>query len=1132
MVERVGGRHVGAAALVTLLVATLGSVVTSPVSARATASLVTDPSALVNPMVGTLAAPDLPGNDAGNTSPGPSMPFGMLQWAPDTAPRVPGGGYDHDATSISGFGLNRMSGAGCFAYGNVPILPITGTVPADKDNATVGFSHTTESASVGHYAVTLANNVRSELSTATRSALGRFTFPSGPSATLLVKASAGAAASTATVTPVSTTEITGSVTDGRFCTKENSYTLHFAVKFDRAFSASQKWSPRPFVTGDGGIALTFPSGSVVQAKVGISFVSVANAQLNRDTLASWDISTVRTAARTAWNDLLGRVRIGGGTVDQQKTFYTALYHALLHPNVFSDANRQYRGFDGQVRTLSTGQDEQYANFSGWDVYRTQVQLMALLAPDRASDLVRSLLNDYDQSGRLPKWSVANGESYMMVGDPAIPTIASMYAFGARDFDTGKALAAMTTQAGRPGPVRPGTVYLDNLGYLPHDGGFDCCNHNGTTSTSLEYHTADFALAAFAEQLGDAATGARFAERAQGWQYLLNPASGFIQPRLQSGQWLAPFDPTDINYDAWAEGNSWRYTLMVPFNARGLAAAKGGNAALNQYLDTHLATLNQILGPGACLCNEPSFGAPWMYAYTGKPYRTQETVRRVQTGLFRNTTDGLPGNDDLGATSAWYVWSALGMYPAVPGTADLVLGSPLFPQTVVTLPSGATLTINAPAAQATAPYVQSMTYNGASWDRAFLPPGALASGGTVNVVLGTTPNTSWASAATAAPPSYGANAVAQADNAGSSADSAYGQSNYDQWTSSYSVEALAAAGVVPGSRLTTGGITYTWPNVRSGQPDNVIAAGQRLTVYSPPGATTVGLLGSAEGDMDGASGTATVHYADGTTQSATVGFGDWTLAGGQRVVRPDNTIVAAMPYRNQGLAGGKEHIPTYLFSTAVPLNPAKAVIGVTLPATVSAGRLHVFAVGFGGHRDNAGISDDSYAGSADVDGASYSYSRQALAAAGLRAGTAVTHGGVTYTWPNLAAGDRDNIRANGQRISVPSRTGATKIGLLGASTGWADGAAGLATISYTDGSSELVTLGFSDWTLVGGSRSMAHGNTVVAQTPYRNSARYGRQSIATYVFASTYPVPTGKTVQSVTLPSNTLGQQHIFAVGTG
>ncbi|MFJ1543413.1 hypothetical protein ACIODS_33285 [Micromonospora chalcea] len=219
------------------------------------------------------------------------------------------------------------------------------------------------------------------------------------------------------------------------------------------------------------------------------------------------------------------------------------------------------------------------------------------------------------------------------------------------------------------------------------------------------------------------------------------------------------------------------------------------------------------------------------------------------------------------------------------------------------------------------------------------------------------------------------------------------------------------------------------------------------------------------------------------------------------------MAATMPYRNQALAGGKETVTTYLYSASLAIDPAKTVIGLTLPVTVSAGRLHVFDVGFGPYRDNAGISDDAYPGGADIDAASYSYSRQALAAVGLSAGSPVTHNGVTCTWPNLAAGNRDNYRAHGQQLAVTPVAGATKLGLLGSSTGWAEGAAGLGVITYTDGTAQIITLGFSDWTPVGGSRAVGHGNTGVAQTSYRNSARYGRQSTPTYIFASTSPHPT-------------------------
>jgi hypothetical protein len=784
-----------------------------------------------------------------------------------------------------------------------------------------------------------------------------------------------------------------------------------------------------------------------------------------------------------------------------------------------------------VRTLPAGQAEQYANFSGWDVYRTQVQLASLLAPQVMSDFVSSMLNGFDQSGRLPKWSVASDESYIMVGDPALPAIASAYAFGARGFDTGRALRAMVTQASRPGNARPGNVYLDNRGYLPADGGYGCCAAYGYTSTLLEYGVADFALSAFARSLGDAAVHARFAERAQSWQHALHPFTGFVQPRLASGAWKPEFDPTDTDFVDWAEGNAWKYTPMVPFNARGLIRGRGGDAAMVSYLDQHLTRLNEVEGPYAWLGNEPSFGTPWLYNWAGAPYKTQAAIRRVHTELYRNAPNGLPGNDDLGALSAWYAWSALGLYPAIPGTADLAVTAPTFTRAEIQLPGGRTLVLDAPAAAAANPYIQSTTVDGAAWDKAWLPAATLTEGGTVRFVLGPATNPGWAAGPGAAPPSYGTNAAAAANNRATSTDGTAGQSDFDGWGTGYSAQALFAAGVVPGSPLAAGGIAYTWPNVRAGQPDNVVAAGQRLTVASPAGATRLGLLGSADGDPDGAAGSLAVHYADGATSTAPVGFSDWTLGGGAATIRPDNAVAARMPYRNDA-GGQRQAVPTHLYSTAVPIDPSRTVVGVTLP-TPATGRMHVFAVGFGGHRTNAGTSDDAYVGGGDFDGTGTSYSHQALAAAGLSSGATVSHGGVTYVWPDTRPGERDNIVAAGQTLAVTAPTGATRVGLLGAADGW--GASGQATIDYADGTQQPIALGFTDWTRANGQVPVQHGNTVVARLPYRNYTIWGggRDPTVTYVFAATVDLTPGKTIRSITLPTSTTGgRMHVFAVGTG
>ena len=757
----------------TLAVAALATLLlpSTPV-APARPALVADPASIVNPFIGTSnSADDFPGAD---------VPFGMVQWSPDTPSRPDGGGYEYNDSSITGFSLTHLSGPGCGAMGDVPFLPTTGGVDG---SATAAFSHANEQADAGYYKVKLNSGITTELTTTTRSGMGRFTFPATTQANLLVKlAGSQNTVSNTTVNVVSNTEITGSVTTGHFCGASATYTVYFAAKFDQPFTTSGTFSalnsgPVPTATRPGAPArpqtasprLTGPSGEyltfdttnnqVVQAKVGVSYVSTANAQANRDTEnPQWNFDSVHQAAHNAWNSMLGKIAIAGGTSAQQQTFYTALYHALLHPNTFSDANGQYLGFDNKVHTVASGH-AQYANFSGWDIYRTQAQLSAMLAPAQVSDIAQSMVNDYSQTGMLPKWALNNGETYVMVGDPGTSILADYYAFGARGFDTATALTAMVHEATTQNNIRPGQNYLVSPGFLPADGQWNCCNFYGPVSTQLEYDTADFALSEFAGALGDTADQTRFADRAQDWSALFNPASGFMQPKQADGSWTGGFDPTSGT--DFVEGTSWQYTGMVPFNVHGLATAFGGNTAMRNYLDSVLSGFHGAGGSTADLGNEPSLELPWEYDYLGVPYQTQKVVRTVQDQIWTDKPNGLAGNDDLGTMSAWYVWSALGMYPMTPGTSDLVLGSPMFTQAVITLPGGNTLTINAPQAADNAPYVQSLALNGSAWNNAYLPASTVNTGGTLDYTLGTSANTSWGSST--APPSYAGTGAPYAPN---------------------------------------------------------------------------------------------------------------------------------------------------------------------------------------------------------------------------------------------------------------------------------------------------------------------------------------------------------------------------------
>jgi predicted alpha-1,2-mannosidase len=779
--------------------ASAGAAPVSP-SARAAASpaLVSNPASLVNPFIGTT--------NSGDDFPGADAPFGMVQWSPDTPSRPDGGGYEYNDTSITGFSLNHLSGPGCGTMGDVPVLPTVGSI---NTAATDSFSHSNESASAGVYQVGLSNGVTTALTATPRTGMAQFTFPASTQANLIFKLDGSANGDSASsFNIISNTEVQGSVTTGGFCGGNAVWTVHFDMQFSQPFATngtfdsagvekgarqltvkpangtgvtSKTVSPStpelpnhpvyhgalpasatvaPDITGPDGAYLTFntTSNQTVLAKVGVSYVSTANAVNNLNTENSgWNFGATEAATQASWNNLLGKVGIAGGTASQQAVFYTALYHSLLHPNIYSDDNGQYTGVDGKVHTVDSGHSAFYTNFSGWDIYRTQAQLEALVDPSAASDTAQSMVDDYAQDGMFPKWLLNNGETYVMVGDPADSIIADYYAFGGTNFNTSAALADMVAEGTNTNNIRPGLNYLNEPGYLPDNGSFGCCNFYGADATTLEYDTADFAISAFAGALGNTGDQATFANRAQDWRNVLDPNSGFDQGRDADGNYPGGFDPTSSNN--FVEADSWIYTGMVPFNLAGLTAAKGGDAAMNDYLNQTLTSFTGANGY-AWVGNEPSIELPWEYDYTGEPYQTQGTVRKIQDQIWTDTPGGLAdGNDDLGAMSAWYVWSALGMYPMTPGSSALALGSPMFTQAVVALPSGSTLTINGNGAADNAPYVQSATWNGGSWNNAYAPTAAITSGGTLNYTLGATADTSWATGTAAAPPSYGGNVVA-------------------------------------------------------------------------------------------------------------------------------------------------------------------------------------------------------------------------------------------------------------------------------------------------------------------------------------------------------------------------------------
>lgn len=747
----------------------------------------------------------------GHNFPGATLPFGMVQWGPDTVPADRhSGGYDHRDRHVSGFSLTHLSGAGCALYGDFPFLPTTepmGASPAAPGGGLggrfqPGFSHASEHAGPGFYSTRLnpvgGGAIDVALTATTRTGMARLVFPRSPHASVLIDAGGSAKANDLAEVRIdpSRREVSGSASSGYFCAQRPRYRVHFVAVFDRPFDAYGTWTRQELARGStaasdqkrpsNAAAETAQAGAyasfdtdrnrVVTVRVGISFVSVDAA---RDNLASESrgasFRRLAAVAQERWNGTLGSIRVSGGDPGDIETFYTALYHALLAPRTFDDADGHYIGMDGAIH--EAGGRTQYADLSGWDIYRTQIPLLAMLMPRRASDVVASMLAAAAQSGCLPRWSYANGQSMTMVGDPADAIIASAAAFGARRFDAEEALAAMvkgaTEGCGSPDGSyvqRQGLEPYRALGYVPFD--IDARRRNANSlfgdpgavwasaATTLEYAVADFSIAQFAARsLGDRSAYRSFITRAGNWRNLLNPRSRQIEPRFEDGDFVPGYD--NLRGAGFAEGNSVQYTWMVPQDPAGLFDALGGRLDAARRLDRFLRKLNGGAGAThadhALLGNEPNLNVPWLYDWTGQPYKTQAAVRRALR-LYDTSPDGYPGNDDLGTLSSWYVLGALGLYPAVPGVGVLAIGSPVFGRSVLRLAGGQKLRILASAPGrlplSEAPYIHAMRLDGRSYGKPWTTFCALARGATLAYELGAKPKRAWGASAAALPPSFG------------------------------------------------------------------------------------------------------------------------------------------------------------------------------------------------------------------------------------------------------------------------------------------------------------------------------------------------------------------------------------------
>ncbi len=723
---------------------------------------------LVDPFVGTSTTPD--GQDVIDDFPGADVPFGMVQWSPDTPSQNAGGGYEYGDHAITGLSLTHLSGPGCSVFGDFSFLPTTGAV-TDPAHASQPFSHASEEAAPGWYAVTLGRpGIRTEVTVTTHTGLGRFVYPAGATANLLVNVSSDqAGVRLAGFTVVNAHEIDGYAQTGGFCGMPDRYTVYFVAQFDRPIASYGTWHGTTLTPGstraqgpDVGGWLTFDTAAnpAVKMRVGLSFTDLDGARKN---LAAegrgWDLTTMRNAALARWQHLLDRVRVTGGTPAERRTFYTAVYHTLLHPNVYSDVDGRYRGFDDAIHHARPGHAE-YANFSDWDIYRTEMPWLALIAPRESSDMVQSLVDAAGQTGMLPRWALVNGATSVMGGDSVDPVIAGAYAFGARDFDVHAALDAMVRGASDAAiaPVngwyveRPELPEYLQRGYIVNTHTTSVSPVPNGASETLEYALDDFSIARFAQAAGAPSDAAAFMKRSSNWARLFDRGTGLITPRDAAGAFM--LEPiTSMGQSGFQEGNAAQYTPMVPQDLADLIKAMGGRAAAIAKLDTFFTQLNAGQDkPYAWLGNEISLGSPWVYLTAGAPWHTQQIIREALLTQFGDSPHGLTGNDDLGTMSAWYIWGAIGLYPQNPAVRDLDIGSPLFSHVTIASPGGPTIDIDAPGASDTTPYVRALRVNGATTAHTWI---ALPMHGSLRLdfALAASPDTSWGSAPNDAPPSF-------------------------------------------------------------------------------------------------------------------------------------------------------------------------------------------------------------------------------------------------------------------------------------------------------------------------------------------------------------------------------------------
>ncbi|MDR1594995.1 MAG: GH92 family glycosyl hydrolase [Prevotellaceae bacterium] len=734
----------------------------------------------VDPFIGATTV----GYEAGKTFPGAASPFGMVQLNPNTVTGGDNGsGYSYENTTIEGFAMTQMSGIGWFGdLGNFLTMPTTGelkVVAGKQEQPEAGYrsryDKATETAKPGYYSVNLTDyGIRTEAIATPHAGMLRFTYPESKTSRIQIDLARRVAGASAwqTVRVIDDHTITGRME----CTPNEGgwgngggkalYTVYYYTQFSRPLKNSGVWSAdipdgqerrlddvvsdayrqivekakiiRNVKEYEGkhlGFFTEFETSADEQVlmKTGISFVSEEGARKNLEAdIPHWDFDKVREQTRTLWDKALGRITVTGGTDEQRTIFYTALYHTMIDPRMFSDVDGKYIGGDRKIH--STGSFNKRTIFSGWDVFRSQMPLLTIISPDVVNDLINSLVTLADESGKgyLERWEFLNAYSGCMVGNPAISVIVDAYMKGIRSFDVDEAYkyAALTTEKFGNG----------ERGFTP-----DNPLWKGGISTTLEHAYTEWCMAEFARALGKSGDYSMYIKRSQSYRNLWDNKAHWFRAKNEKGDFIpeTKLGRLHENYGA-VESNPYQQGWFVPHDVNGLAELMGGREAAIADLDTMFINTpaNFLWNNYYNHSNEPVHHIPFLYNRLGEPWKTQYWSRFVCTHAYKTGVNGLIGNEDVGQMSAWYVLAASGIHPVCPGETRYELASPLFDRIVWNLTNGKTFTVNVSNNSAENVYIQSATLNGQTYNRCYIDHADIVNGGTLELVMGDSPNTKW------------------------------------------------------------------------------------------------------------------------------------------------------------------------------------------------------------------------------------------------------------------------------------------------------------------------------------------------------------------------------------------------------